>query len=234
MQNRIDHTKLTKLRKASIPSPIHAINYVQLRNSRYYHLYGLLLLPYAILRGVRPVWVGSHNENMLGVENDDEIVILEYPNHNTLLDIFTSYYYESINGLREKGVKKLGFAICEQHSGVKKIGKGTHFVVRFNHGSVDKREILQLFDHIATKHCQIEYLANETGTLDIFKDVQATDPLAVNFKNIGILSNRMEDSGMISEFDTMMRKNGFAMTMQRFRTLGIGESLPWSKQHTVI
>jgi uncharacterized protein (DUF1330 family) len=103
MQNRIDNKKLEDLRKASIPSPIHAINYVQLRSLRYYYLYGLLLVPYAIPKGARPIWVGSHTDNILGEENDDEIVILEYPNHNTLLDIFTSKYYESINGLREKG-----------------------------------------------------------------------------------------------------------------------------------
>ena len=92
MQNRIDHKKLAELRKASIPFPIHAINYIQLRNSRYYRLYGLLLVPYAIPKGVRPVWVGLHEDNILGKENDDEIVILEYPNHDTLIDIFISKY----------------------------------------------------------------------------------------------------------------------------------------------
>jgi len=70
------------------------------------HLYGLLLVPYAIPKGARPIWVGSHTDNILGEENDDGIVILEYPNHDTLLDIFTSKYYESINGLREKWVRR--------------------------------------------------------------------------------------------------------------------------------
>lgn len=234
MQNRIDHKKLEELRSAPIPSPIHAVNYVALRNLRYYRLYGLLLVPYAIPKGARPVWVGVHEDNLVGEAHDDEIVILEYPNHRVLLDIFTSPYYEAINGLRERGVRTLGFAICQQHGGVKKIGKGTHCVVRFNHRCDDAQEIRQLFGDIAETYGTIEYLAHETGTLDIFNDHEATDPVAVHFKHLGILSHEMTDAGRRSAFEATMRARGFEMTMQRFRTLGITESMPWATPHKVL
>jgi hypothetical protein len=58
--------------------------------------------------------------------------------------------------LRERGVRKLGFAICKKQGGVKKIGKGKHLLVRFNHRSNDEKEIIQLFEDIVETHCKIE------------------------------------------------------------------------------
>ena len=231
LQDRIDEKKLEQLRNASIPSPIHAVNYVEFKNSRYYRLYGLLLAPYALAKGAKPVWVGLHEANIIGEEKEDEIVVLEYPSHNTLIDIFTSRYYEHINGLREKGVKKLGFSICIPRGEKRKIGGGQHLVVRFNNKKVEGNNILEKFERTAKKYCRIKYLAHEKGFLNIFKKSETTDPLEVFFKNIAILSNDMTAKEVISKFKEDMGNVGIRMTMQRFRTLGIYESMPWSQMH---
>lgn len=114
LNRRIDRNKLENLRNAQLPEPIHAINYIEFKNARYNRLYGLLLAPYALPKGAKPTGVGLKTEDFVGKSLENEIVIMEYPNHNVLIDIFTSKFYDMINGLRERGIKGLGFAMCKK------------------------------------------------------------------------------------------------------------------------
>ena len=230
LNRRIDRNKLANLRNAQLPEPIHAINYVEFRNTRYYRLYGLLLAPYALPKGAKPIWVGLKTEDFVGKSAENEIVILEYPNHNVLIDIFTSTFYEMINGLRERGVKRLGFAMCKKERGAEKIGKGNHIIIRFNRKNASREIALRDFDKITKKYFEIEYVASEYGFLDIFKELEETDPREVEFKNISIVSgniNNIEES--MEQYQMEMMNGHYDISIQQFRSLGVVESMPWSK-----
>ena len=230
LNDRIDKDKLKKLRSASMSSPIHAINFVTFRNARIYRLYGLLLVPYALPKGARPIWAGVHTKDLVGESNEDEIVIVQYPNHNVLIDIFTSTYYERINGIRERGVKELGFSICRKQIGNNKISKGNHFIIRFNKNNNPSEEVLNDFQEITNKYFDIAYLATEQGLMDIFKDVQETDPKEVQFKNIAIVTPNSEKTDKsVVDYETELKNHGYQIIVQQFRTLGIMESMPWAK-----
>jgi hypothetical protein len=58
MKDRLDESKLGEFEQLPLPSPVHALNLVEFRDERSYRLYGLLLLPLALARGVAPVWAG--------------------------------------------------------------------------------------------------------------------------------------------------------------------------------
>ena len=152
LNSRIDRNKLEDLRNAPLPEPIHAINYVEFRNVRYYRLYALFLAPYALPKGAKPIWVGLKTEDFVGKSVENEIVILEYPNHKVLIDIFMSKFYEMINGLRERGLKRLGFALCRKERGAKKIGKGNHIIIRFNRENASRKIALRDFEKITKKY----------------------------------------------------------------------------------
>ncbi|MFH1425838.1 MAG: hypothetical protein ABIG66_00180 [Candidatus Kerfeldbacteria bacterium] len=232
LRDRIDENKLKQLRDSSFPKPIHAINFVEFKNSRYYSIYGLLFAPFAIFKNVRPIWVGLHESTITGESYADEIVIAQYPSRNILIDMFTGSFYEKINGLREKGVKKLGFSICKKEFG-NKIKKKKLLVLQFNHRHADTKAALDLFEKSAGKYCTVEYLAHEYGWLDIFKKTTDTDPVEVSAKNIALLSG---DFGSINEWSPELRQdleqNGFEIvSMQLFRTAGTWELMPWAKKH---
>jgi uncharacterized protein (DUF1330 family) len=232
LNRRIDRNKLENLRNAPLPEPIHAVNYIEFQNARYYRLYGLLLAPYALPKGAKPIWVGLKTEDFVGKSVENEIVILEYPNHNVLIDIFTSKFYNMINGLRERGIKRLGFAMCKKERGAKKIGKGNHMIIRFNRKNASRGITLRDFDRITKKYFEIEYVASEYGFLDIFKEVEETDPREVEFKNISIVSgniNNIEES--MEQYQMDMKNGHYDISIQQFRSLGVAESMPWSKVH---
>ena len=232
LNRRIDRNKLEVLRSAPLPEPIHAINYIEFQNARYYRLYGLLLAPYALPKGAKPIWVGLKTEDFVGKSVENEIVILEYPNHNVLIDIFTSKFYEMINGLRERGIKRLGFALCKKERGAEKIGKGNHMIIRFNRRNASREIALHDFENITKKYFAIEYIASEYGFLNIFKEVEETDPREVKFKNISIVSgniNNIEES--IEQYQVEMKNGHYDISIQQFRSLGVAESMPWSKLH---
>jgi hypothetical protein len=191
----------------------------------------MLLAPYAILKGARPVWVALGQETLLGSGGYDEIVIIEYPSHHTLLDIFTGRYYEGINGLRERGVRSLGFSIAEQLgvdpvdlSHGPSLDKGSHLVVRFGGAEVDE----EVFDSVAKQAQALgepEYVAREIGRLDIFSDPSPTDPATVELPNILVFPDTMPDSETVEAVDVLSQQANVELAVQRFRTLGLAEAL---------
>jgi hypothetical protein len=193
-----------------------------------------LLAPYAIAKGAKPIWVGLNKEKNSDVFNYHEIVIARYPNLNTLIDIFTGKYYESINWLRERGVKKLGFSVCESRFGDRSPGKRDHLVVCFNHECKENKEVEELFISETENICKIQYIAREVCNLDIFMEYKNTDPIEMKYKNIGILSNEIFKNGAKDEFNERMIKRGFKSISRKFRYLKISESMPWSKRQEVI
>lgn len=191
----------------------------------------MLLAPYAILKGARPVWAALGQETFLGSEGYDEIVIIEYPSHHTLLDILTGRYYEGINGLRERGIRGLGFSISEQlgvdpvdPSNGPSLGKGSHLVVRLG-GSEVGQEVFDSVARLARAFGEPEYVAREVGRLDIFSDPSPTDPAAVELPNILVFPDTMPESETVEAVETLSEQAEVELAVQRFRTLGLAGAL---------
>ena len=80
MRDRLDRARLPEFLATPLPSPVHALNLVRFRDARSYRLYGLLLAPFALLHGARPLWAGVRTETLAGEDPPDELVIVSYPN----------------------------------------------------------------------------------------------------------------------------------------------------------
>lgn len=115
---------------------------------------------------------------------------------------------------------------------VKKIGKGNHMRIRFNRKNTSREIAIHAFENITKKYFEVEYVASEYGFLNIFKDVEETDPRELEFKNISIVSgtmNNIEES--IEQYQMEMKNGHYDISIQQVRSLGVADSMPWSKVH---
>ena len=188
--SRIDKDAVHNLKKRTLPAPIDALNLVDLADKASYRWYGLLLSPLVLLLGGRPVWVGVHQRSLLGEKQADEIVIVRYPNHHTLLDIMNSTYYRFVNRFRERGVRYFQFSITYRHAGEKEMKRsGLRLVAHFNNKSDTGDET---FNEVKTTlergPARLIYASREVTPMDIFRPLEATDPNPVEYRETAIFS----------------------------------------------
>jgi uncharacterized protein (DUF1330 family) len=146
MRDRLDRARLPVFLAASLPSPVHALNLVRFRDARSYRLYGLMLAPFALLHGARPLWAGVHVETLAGEDPPDELVIVSYPDAGSLVRIVDSPFYSWVNRWRERGTAELEFGLPERLSGNISLGQtGVFAAVRFN---AHEQELGPVFDNI--------------------------------------------------------------------------------------
>jgi uncharacterized protein (DUF1330 family) len=188
--SRIDKQAVRDLKRQPLPSPIDALNLVDLGEDTSYRWYGLLLSPLVLLLGGRPVWVGVHQLSLLGEKQADEIVIVRYPNHRTLLDIMNSPYYRLVNRFRERGVRYFRFSVTHRHVGEKRMERrGLRLVAHFNSRSdTGEKALAEVRSILERDPVRLLYASREVAPLDIFRSLQPTDPNPVKYRETAIFS----------------------------------------------
>ena len=232
--SRIDKDAVRALKSRPLPAPIDALNLVDLGEDTSYRWYGLLLSPLVVLLGGRPVWVGVHQRSLLGEKQADEIVIVRYPNHRTLLDIMNSPYYRLVNRFRERGVRYFRFSITHRHAGEKKMGRrGLRLVAHFNSKSdTAEKAFAEVRTILERGPARLLYASREVAPLDIFRSLQPTDPNPVKYRETAIFSIEDMESAAAHVDETAQHALEAAtdgVSLQIYRGLGTLEALPWAK-----
>lgn len=233
--SRIDREAVRRLKCQPLPDPIDALNLVDLADDTSYRWYGLLLVPLVVALGGRPVWAGVHHSSLYGHKQADEMVIVRYPGHRTLLDIMNSRYYRLVNRLRERGVCRFQFSITYRHAGEKKMKRsGLRLVAHFNgkNDTEDKTfaKVASILEHGAIR---LVYASREVAPLDIFHSLEPTDPNPVKYKETAIFS--IDDvEAVVAHLDETARNALGAATdgvsLQVYRGLGTLEAMPWARR----
>jgi uncharacterized protein (DUF1330 family) len=223
--SRIDKEAVRDLKSQSLPVPIDALNLVDLAGDTSYRWYGLLLSPLVLALGGRPVWVGVHQRSLIGEKQADEIVIVRYPSHRTLLNIMDSPYYRLVNRFREKGVRHFQFSITHRHAGEKKMKRsGLRLVAHFNGKTVSGEEIFTEVKSILERGPgQLLYASREVAPLDIFHSLEPTDPNPAKYKETAIFSIDDIETVVAHLDDTARNALGAAtggVSLQVYRGLG--------------
>jgi len=232
--NRIDKNAVRDLKNRPLPSPIDALNLVDIANEASYRWYGLLLSPLVLLFGGRPVWAGVHQRSLLGQKQADEIVIVRYPSHRILLNIINSTYYRLVNRLRERGVSYLRFSITYRFAGEKRMERrGLYLVAHFNGKSDTGDEVSNRVRTILEREpVRLIYASREVTPLDIFRSLEPTDPNPVEYRETAILSiEDMESTAAQvdakAQHDLQVATDGISLHI--YRGLGTLEALPRAK-----
>jgi uncharacterized protein (DUF1330 family) len=232
--SRIDKDAVRNLKNRPLPAPIDALNLVDLSGEASYRWYGLLLSPLVLLLGGWPVWAGVHQRSLLGEKQADEIVIVRYPSHRTLLNIMNSPYYRLVNRLRERGVSYLRFSMTHRYAGEKRMERrGLYLVAHFN-GKSDTGD--EAFNEVKTilerGSVRLIYASREVVPLDIFRSLEPTDLNPVEYRETAIFS--MDDmASVVAQVDAKAQRALQAATdgisLQVYRGLGTLEAMPWVK-----
>ena len=232
--SRIDKDAVRNLKAQPLAAPIDALNLVDLSDEASYRWYGLLLSPLVLLLGGWPVWAGIHQRSLLGEKQADEIVIVRYPSHHTLLNIMNSPYYRLMNRLRERGVSYLRFSITHRYAGDKRMERrGLYLVAHFN-GKNDTSE--KAFDEVRTilehRSVRLIYASREVAPLNVFRSLEPTDPNPVEYRETAIFSIEDVEPAAIQLDETARHALQTAtdgISIQIYRGLGTMEALPWTK-----
>jgi len=232
--SRIDKDAVRNLKNRPLPAPIDALNLVDLSSEASYRWYGLLLSPLVLLLGGWPVWAGVHQRSLLGEKQADEIVIVRYPSHRTLLNIMNSPYYRLVNRIRERGVSYLRFSITYRHAGEKTMERrGLYLVAHFNDksdtGNETFNKVRTILEH---EPVRLLYASREVAPLDIFRSLEPTDPNPVEYRETAIFSIDDVESAAAQVDENVQHALEAAtdgISIQIYRGLGTLEALPWAK-----
>lgn len=233
---RINQDALKKLREGNIPPPVDALNLVVLQDVKAYRLYGLLLAPQVLLMGGSIVYAGIHKKSIYGGKKADEVVIIRYPTHRTLLKIVCGKYYSWVNEWREKGVKNFEFSLTKQILGDKGIDNGgMNIFLSYNlkSGKNAEETLTALRLIFKEKNLEISYASYETGTLSIFDSPMPSDPNPAEYKNTAVIN--VDDIESIDDmfdgyFFEKMNITVGKFSMQAYGSMKLSDVLPWIKK----
>jgi len=233
--SRINQEALNQLRRRNLPKPVDALNLVHFADEISYRWYGLLLAPLVLALGGRPVWVGLYEMSLFGDKPADEIVIIRYPNHRTLLKVISSRYYSLVNGLREKGVRHMEFSLTERQTESElSREKGFCLLVHFNNpGDSEYSSLPEVQKVLEPLSMCLKYASRETATLSIFHSLESTDPNPSTYKNTAIFSfpepvspDNILNDDVISNLKAVTKD----LSLQIYRPLRYLEAMPWAKR----
>jgi uncharacterized protein (DUF1330 family) len=234
LRERIDYAAMQALIDQDVTGPIDALNLVDFADERSYRWYGLMLGPVMLLRGARPVWVGVHHRALLGDKQGDEIVIVRYPSHRSVLRIMTTRYYSVLNRIRERGVRRLGFSLTTAYLGIGAIKRGGfNLVVQFN-ASADAGHsaVAGIRSILESDAVRLVYASRETMPLDAFRHLEPSDPNPTRFKEMAIFSF-VDEHAVMESVDGQTRreleKTAGELSLQVYRGPTIWEAMPWAR-----
>ncbi|MFC1952998.1 hypothetical protein ACFLWR_02585 [Chloroflexota bacterium] len=227
---------MNQLKQKSLPKPVDALNLVYFADEISYRWYELLLAPLVLALGGRPVWVGIHEMSLSGDKQADEIVIIRYPTHSTILRVISSRYYSLVNGLRKKGVRYMEFSLTERQKASELFReKGFSLLVHHNNqGNSESSPLPEIQKTLESLSMRLIYASRETATLSIFNSREPTDPNPSRYKNTAIFTfPKTLSPGNIINDDLL--KNLKAVTesfsLQVYRPLRYLEAMPWAKRN---
>ena len=231
---RIDEQAMEALLNQGVSGPVDALNLVNFADERSYRWYGLLLAPVMLALGARPVWVAVHQQVLLGDKRADEIVIVRYPSHRTVLRIITTPYYAAVNRLRERGVRRLEFSLTTRHYGTGAIERrGAHLVAHFNpRADTGDSAFDSVRSILESDTARLVYASREAMPMDIFLRLEPSDPNPTKYKETAIFS-LADVQSVIDRCDVGTRRalegvtNG--ISLQVYRGLSNWEAMPWAR-----
>ena len=231
--SRLDRLELEKLSEDT--GLVNALNLVRFSSAVRYRWYGMLLSPLVLMRGGRPLFVGTHEKSLAGEKNFDELVIIQYPSLRTFTGILTGRYYSLLNRIREKGVRYFEFSFTRPFRESSELWKkGFRLVIQFNYHEEVFGTILDKITNILGKFSVIQlYASRKIGDIPFKGAAEPSDPNSSRFQGMAIFSILEDDlEGFIIEKDTII-VNLEAVTTELaidiYRSLGVWESMPWSK-----
>jgi len=234
-QSRLDWEAVRELKERALPQPVDALNLVTFSDEVSYRWYGILLAPRLLLLGVRPVWVATHEQCLLGDKYADEIVIIQYPNHRVLLDAVTGWYYGLVNRFRERGVQRFEFSLTERCLLETDLKRQSIFLVaHFNAREREEETSLPAIRQIVeTDARRLVYASREVGTLAVFRPLLPSDPNPARYRQTAVFSipdiesiNDIPDDKLIGRLREMTKD----LSLQLYRRLTNLEAMPWSKR----
>jgi uncharacterized protein (DUF1330 family) len=229
LKNRFDESAVARLVGLALPSPIHALNLVDFRDRRSYRLYGLLLSPYAVCMGARPLWAGVLEKALVGDEPADEVVVVGYPGVRALLDITGSHYYSWVNRYRVKGVRRLGFGITVPvRGGLSPSNRGSYMVLQRNPNRDEGEAGLDRAVELAHPSFKLAYASRAEAGLSVFRDEEPGDPEPLRYRQTLLLAPR---TARVEEKEAEVFADGVRRTfgdvaLHQYRTIDLREALP--------
>ena len=230
--SKINHTELNKL--CDDPGSVDALNLVKFSNAANYRWYGLFLSPLVLLRGGKPLFVGKRVKTLYGENISDELVIIRYPSLRTFSEILTGRYYTLLNRVREKGVHYFEFSFTKpvrESSVLWK--KGLRLVVHFNYKNGTFGNILDKITNIIGKNSVIQlYASRKMGVIPLKGVLEPSDPNPFKYEGtaiFSILEDEPEGFTLKEEVITDLKAATTNLSVDIYRSLGMCESMPWSK-----
>jgi hypothetical protein len=227
---RLDRAKIEKL--CEHKEPVDALNLVSFSNAVCYRWYGLLLSPLVLLRGGRPIFVGTHERSLAGENTCKEIVIVRYSSLQTFLEILTGRYYSLLNRIREKGVRYLEFSFTRSLRESSELwNKGLRLVILFNYQDGTFGTALDKITNILGKYPVIQlYASRKLGDIPFKGTAEPSDPNPSKYEG-GVIFSILDHEGFLpgEEVITKLKSATTEFSMDVYRSLSVWESMPWSR-----